>query len=428
VEAQVNSKLHSKVKSKKQTKQQLPIRKSLRISKMQQQPPIDKSIINTHNGLKNFGFNCFINTGLQCLKFCKSLREAIADNHQRDEEFIYKLVDDLSKLSPEEKQRIDLKKIDALNVFITFKRIMIDLHKSSGTVNPGDLILACRKYSAHIGMEHLFNGQQCDIQEFVIFILDCIHEIKGRPLEITVADKPIITLEDKIKLDGFLAFKRYFEKNHSWIIKSFYNLLITMIKCSKCHYTSFSYDPNNVLCLPIPGEKIDTTITSTTTTILTLYDCLEHYFGKEVLVGSAIWKCDKCGQREDNFKEYRMLDTPDVLIISLKRFTAAPNMRSWRKNTQLIDIPTILNIAPYKIGKDKVNCNYRLFGVANHTGSLEHGHYYAFCCDLEDPEYPWYNLNDERVGKMSEASIITEAAYMLFYQMIPSSPGVSGIV
>lgn len=405
-------------KSKKQTKHQPPIRKSIRISKMEQQQHkkthFEIPTINTHNGLKNFGFNCFINTGLQCLKFCKSLREAIARNHQQDEAIVKKIIDEISKLTPEELSKLNSKNIDVLNVFITFKRIIIDLYKSGSTVNPGDLILACKKYSSHIGMEHLFNGQQCDIQEFVIFILDCIHEIKGSSIEITISDNPIITLEDKIRKDGFLAFKRYFGEKHSWIIKTFYNLLITMIKCSKCHYTTFSYDPNNVLCLPIPGEKIDTSI------VLTLYDCLEHYFGKEILVGDATWKCDGCGQKENNFKEYRMLDTPDVLIISLKRFTASFNMRSWRKNTQFIDIPMMLNIAPYKIGKDKSNCNYRLFAVANHTGNLENGHYYAYCCDLENPEYPWYNINDECVNKMPETSIITPAAYMLFYQVIPS--------
>jgi ubiquitin carboxyl-terminal hydrolase 2/21 len=263
-------------------------------------------------------------------------------------------------------------------------------------------------------MNHLFSGQQCDIQEFITFILDSIHENKARHVDISITESEPVTLEDKIKMEGFTSFKRYFGEKYSWVVKHFFYLIVGLIKCANCKYVSFSYDPSNILCLPIPPITLKA---KSDDPKITLYDCFDHYFGKEILCDSSSWKCDKCDNKMDNYKEYRMLNTPDVLIILIKRFTLEST--GWRKNNYAVQFPVLLNIANYKIGSDKTNCNYRLFAIANHTGNMGSGHYYAYCCDLDNPLKPWYEFNDERVSPLTESNIYTSNAYMLFYQIMP---------
>ena len=55
---------------------------------------------------------------------------------------------------------------------------------------------------------------------------------------------------------------------------------------------------------------------------------------------------------------------------------------------------------------------YDLFGVSNHYGQLQGGHYTAY--SKNDGE--WFRFNDDEVEEIeNEASIVSNAAYNLFY-------------
>ena len=66
---------------------------------------------------------------------------------------------------------------------------------------------------------------------------------------------------------------------------------------------------------------------------------------------------------------------------------------------------------------------YDLYAVCNHSGTLSHGHYTAFCKNPADGR--WYNYDDSTVQPVSEDQLITAGAYMLFYirqSLVSSSP------
>jgi len=365
----------------------------------------------SQTGLANLGATCFLNTGIQCLRHSRLVREHLSSFNEED----LKISVEVNKIilfgTPEDKMKLSGKRIDNINLYLAFKKTLKDLQESSTYIAPRDLLAFGRTYSAHVGMEHLFSGQQCDIQEFITFIIDAIHESKAKHSEMTISPRIIGTMEEKIMFDGLTMFKKYFGEKYSWVIKHFFYLIIGFIKCVNCNYISFSYDPSNVLCLPIPKKRADSASCD-----MNLYDCMDHYFGKEILTDSASWKCDKCANTCGNFKEYKLLSSPSILIIVIKRF----NFNGvWKKNGEIVQFPIILNIAKYKIGSEKRDCNYRLFAVANHVGSMGGGHYFAYCCDLENAEMPWYEFNDERVSRINESSIYTPNSYMLFYQLVP---------
>ena len=55
---------------------------------------------------------------------------------------------------------------------------------------------------------------------------------------------------------------------------------------------------------------------------------------------------------------------------------------------------------------------YNVYGVSNHHGSLNGGHYTAYARNRVNKS--WYLFNDSSVSKVSESSVCTSAAYVLF--------------
>lgn len=84
---------------------------------------------------------------------------------------------------------------------------------------------------------------------------------------------------------------------------------------------------------------------------------------------------------------------------------------------ELVDFPTNgLDIAPYIKMDYKaagVQPVYDLYGVSNHFGSLNGGHYTAYGKNIDGK---WYNFNDSSVSSSNENSVVTDAAYLLFYR------------
>ena len=57
---------------------------------------------------------------------------------------------------------------------------------------------------------------------------------------------------------------------------------------------------------------------------------------------------------------------------------------------------------------------YDLFAVANHSGGLQGGHYYAYCKNYLDNN--WYKFDDSNVKELEKKDIVSKGAYVLFYK------------
>ena len=63
---------------------------------------------------------------------------------------------------------------------------------------------------------------------------------------------------------------------------------------------------------------------------------------------------------------------------------------------------------------------YDLYGVVNHSGTLNFGHYTAKCFNVA--ENKWYTYNDSMVSQIKtmfsdiREEVVTPAAYVLFYK------------
>ena len=102
---------------------------------------------------------------------------------------------------------------------------------------------------------------------------------------------------------------------------------------------------------------------------------------------------------------------PNILILSLQRI----NGRTEKKNNCLVKFPEFLDIKDY-IDKDcgYINENiYELYGIGNHNGNINLGHYYAY---IKLNGKKWYDFNDSKVNRYFKSEDSSSSSYALFYK------------
>ncbi|AET41431.1 putative ubiquitin-specific protease UBP12 Ecym_8140 [Eremothecium cymbalariae DBVPG len=147
---------------------------------------------------------------------------------------------------------------------------------------------------------------------------------------------------------------------------------------------------------------------------ITLHDCLTLFSTPEVLGATDSWYCPSCKEHRQATKQIELWNTPDILLIHLKRFE---NQRSFSdKIGDIVHFPiTDLDMSPYLVYKDdKKGTIYDLIAVDNHYGGLGGGHYTAYVKNFLDNK--WYYFDDSRVNETVPERSIAGSAYLLFYR------------
>ncbi|TWU76782.1 CSN-associated deubiquitinating enzyme Ubp12 [Metarhizium rileyi] len=154
---------------------------------------------------------------------------------------------------------------------------------------------------------------------------------------------------------------------------------------------------------------------------ITLEECLDEFERAEILSEQDMWYCPRCKEHRRASKKFDLWKTPDILVAHLKRFSSS----GWRRDKLdvLVDFPIEgLDLTSRVIQKEDGKAEiYDLIGVDDHYGGLGGGHYTAYAKNFVDGQ--WYNYNDSSVHVVSNpTSVITSAAYLLFYRRRSSGP------
>jgi len=262
-----------------------------------------------------------------------------------------------------------------------------------------------------------FKGtEQHDSQEFLSCILDGLHEDlnlarKKSKSEIEdIRKKHTKEEKDEEKNDYPLAvlqgnaWKRYIDFNYSVIVNTFQGQYMSTLKCSRCNKSSTTFNSLMYLSVPIPSNATN------------LYHCLDKYIEKEYLKGNDSWSCPNCKVKVEATKQLVLSRLPKIMLIHLKRFYFQGPFRD--KITSSISFPIReLDLSKYTYSFDvNKNFKYNLFAISNHYGTLSGGHYTAFVKDKVKNN--WVSFDDSRISDISESKIMTNAAYILFYERI----------
>ena len=404
--------------------------------------------INLRPGLVNSGNECFINAVMQCLAVSPFIHEFIEKYKKDDDETvalitkyglnrlktdvlpiaIRKLLDTHPAIPQAERVALERisKKCTDLYIYICFKEIMKALQGRRKPVEScGAFLTITRDIAKESGFAHLFSGEQNDPHEFMVYLLDRIHNAKASNVKINI---PATTdfEPDKLYLKLYLEhFKKRYERDFSLFVKNFYYYMLNCIECSRCEHVSYEVSPNDIMCVSLPEnwQRMPR---------ISLDECIADYFKVEAID----YRCEKCGNRHSNRQDKKLLTRPKTIIIKLKRYTQMGNMLY--KVNKFISYPPELSISGYLCSGEVAK--YELYGVINHAGFMNTGHYYSFIRDYIPGggggagagssasaqgegvgafSPGWMLCNDTQVAPLTEEdAFASKNAYILFYHSV----------
>ena len=328
-------------------------------------------------GLCNLGNTCYINSCMQILSQCYELNEVI----------------DLHEQNISETKGLILKEWKQLKDLIWSKNCIISPNRF---INAIQTVAALKKCD-------LFTGYaQNDLPEFLIFIFDCFHEALERKVYITVDGKTENDLDELAKT-CYEMIKTTYANNYSEIIDLFFGIHVSLIitNDNSNKILSIKPEPFSTINLPIPLDNNKCSI----------YDCFDLYTSYEFLEGSNAWLNEKTNTKQDVVKTIKFWSLPNILVVDFKRFTNAN-----RKITNIIHTPLLgLDLSKYVIGYNREKYIYELFGICNHNGESQGGHYTAY---IKNSNQKWYQFDDTDVTEISESQLITSKGYCYFYRKL----------
>ena len=324
-------------------------------------------------GLANLGNTCFINSTIQCVSH------------------IYELNDFLNSKTYQKR----INKIPESLLLIEWDKLRNLMWSENCIIKPAGFINAVQKV-AHLKDKEIFTGfAQNDLTEFMNFLFMSFHESIKREVDMNIkGDAKNKT--DKLAIECYKMMKNMYKNEYSEFLKMFYGICVSKIKSLESNYENIIPEP--FFNIDVPIDKYNT-----------LVECLEHYTKEEILDDDNKILNDDTNNKEKASKRILFWSLPDILIITLKRFS-----NSNQKNGKNISFPlTNLNMSKYVIGYDKNSYKYDLFGICNHMGNVQGGHYTAF---VKNANNNWYHFNDTNVTKINNNNLQTSNAYCFFYR------------
>ncbi|KAI8929845.1 hypothetical protein BC831DRAFT_442317 [Entophlyctis helioformis] len=356
-------------------------------------------------GLVNLGNTCFLNSVLQCMTYNPPLAQVLLTGaHGR---------------SCPSKGFCAMCSLES-HVQMCFKRS----GQSAKAISPRLFVDNLKRISKQMRV-----GRQEDAHEFIRFLVEGLQ--KG---EAAGGKKPNATITGRV----------------------FNGSLRSQIKCLSCKGTSDTVDPLMDISLDIKHCQ-------------SLDQAFRRFTTPELLNKQNQYRCAKCNGLRDAHKQITILKPPTVLTVQLKRFGFHHSMGS--KISSPVQFQPQLKLDAYMATPSKsAVCNmahcmtcarwhargfsspmltccianqcfpfcprglfwihssqtmYDLFAVLVHSGSSCHsGHYFSF---VKAPDGNWYCMNDSQVRPVSEKTVLSQSAYMLFYVHRTSSQGLATI-
>lgn len=331
-----------------------------------------------YTGLANLGNTCFLNSSMQVL------------HH------IYEINDILDKI----KTPINSEDGSLINEWNELRLLM---WANNGVISPNKFVHGVHVLATKKGKDLFTGWLQNDMPEFLMFIMDCIHNALKRQVTMKINGSPKNST-DTTAIKCYELLQTIYNTEYSEIMNICYGISVTYLTTMDSKITH-SIRPEQYFMLNLE------VITETGENLTTLNDCFRHFTKDEEMIGENAWFNDKTGEKEDIKKNIRFWNFPQILVITLKRFSVDGE----RKLQTLIDFPLVdLNLSEYVVGYNPKSYIYDLFGICNHMGGVMGGHYTSF---VKNSENEWLHYNDTSVELMKDISrLVSPNAYCLFYR------------
>ena len=331
-------------------------------------------------GLYNIGWNCYINSALQCLASCNIVDNILTKYSDEDKqikdilekygyssipfrqaEFVahtQKIISQLSlsnntatgnstsELDTETQKTLKLlNKIGekGLKIFIYFEfhdiiKRLRELKKMN--IDP-------RKFIRVLGttskpeFAHLFSGQQNDPHEFLMYLFDMLHNSKCEPVDVKINNFDAQQAQTLIPgIAASAANKQSISVSGDKSTEDHHNILRNQVymdikrryekEYSHIEHDICFYNINSIICsVPQCNHRIFN-VTHNNVLYLpipkispcSIYDCMNDLFKREYLTD---YKCDNCGNRSGNYIDKSIVMHPKLLVFELTRYSSSFN-------------------------------------------------------------------------------------------------------
>lgn len=342
-------------------------------------------------GILNLGNTCYINVNIQMILNCKLVNQLLLEKKDdiKTKELLYSYISILNRLDEIRKQEnIELENTDD-KIYIRKLKLTSFIDKFRNIFN-----------------QVSYNQQDC--LEGLTFILTNFHETlsklnKNNDYNIILDN---IRYNENIKDICINHLKVDIVKDYSLFFNVFYSYYLTKINCKNCNNIVNKIEQYKEISLNITKNELNNNLES----------LLDSYFKNENLND---YRCEKCEMKKCN-KKIELLNTPNYLIIQLKRFEFNMKTYNFSKILKEVNYPLFLDMNKYCL-QDNINKNinekniYELTSIINHLGiSLQSGHYTSF----HKINNQWFEANDSDINKVNEKYIFNKKNKILSYILI----------
>ena len=246
----------------------------------------------------------------------------------------------------------------------------------------------------------------------------------------------------KSKVEQNEEYNKFFlERENSIVVEIFYSQMINIFVCKNCGFKSYSFEKILDIPLLFPENKINKNSNNDSNNniiplnnfynivnnnthikflinkkknIINVMDLIKKYFLDEDFQWES--ECENCHKKKIiHNKKIKFAILPKILIFTIQRINT---LTEFLKNNQLIEIEEFIDLKEFIDedlieNKDNNKFLYRLFGINNHSGSINYGHYYSYT----KVNNCFFEFNDSYVSKIN-VNNISKNAYALFYEKI----------
>lgn len=157
------------------------------------------------------------------------------------------------------------------------------------------------------------NNFQHDSQEFCQFLMDGLHEDLNR-----IQNKPYVEQMEAFGMEDSTAaeesWRIHLKRHDSIFVDYTQGMHRSHLTCPSCGRESVKFDVYSSISLPlVPPKRGSGSIP--------LKDCLDQFAAGEQLDEHNAWYCSNCKKHVCALKLITLWNTPDILILHLKRFT-----------------------------------------------------------------------------------------------------------